>query len=129
MITYDTWLQVNEEGSGNMFSSSCLRKEGVEGINALTHSQVTGHLPIRLDSVLQTVQFPTGIAHLNPSLAHMDGNYLSHSHGLEFGFLLKTDSSRINFKKANDKRAIIMRTFYKELNEEPHNETRMTCQY
>ena len=72
MVTYDSGFQVNEKCSGDMLSSACLRKEGIEGINPFAHCQVTGHLPIRLDSVLQAVQFPTGIAHLDPSLAHMD---------------------------------------------------------
>ena len=71
-ITYDTWLQVNKEGTRNVFSSASFGKEGIERINALAHRQVTGHLPIRLDAMLQAVQFPTGIAHLDASLTDMN---------------------------------------------------------
>ena len=33
---------------------------------------VAGHLAIWLDTVLQTVELPTGVPHLNTSLAYMD---------------------------------------------------------
>ena len=57
-----------------MFASTCLAEKGVEGIVPTTDGLVTGHLAIRLDPVLQTVQLPTGIAHLDTGLANMDAD-------------------------------------------------------
>jgi len=39
---------------------------------------VAWHLTIRLDAVLQTVQFPAGIARLDSGLADMDADALMH---------------------------------------------------
>ena len=36
------------------------------------------YLAIGLDSVLETIEFPAGIAHLDSGLADMDRNDLSH---------------------------------------------------
>ena len=55
-----------------MFSGASFGKEGIERINALAHRQVTGHLPIRLDAMLQAVEFPAGISDLAASLANMN---------------------------------------------------------
>ncbi len=54
-----------------MFASSSLAEEGVEGIIASSDGLVTGHLTVRLDSMLQAVEFPTCIAHLGSGLADM----------------------------------------------------------
>ena len=43
----------------------------------ITPYPVRIHSPIRLDAMLKAVQLPAGIAHLNASLAHVDGNNLS----------------------------------------------------
>ena len=60
-----------------MFPSASLAEEGVEGVIATTNSLVRGHLAIRLDAVLQAVQLPAGIAHLDSGLAHMDTDALA----------------------------------------------------
>ena len=57
-----------------MFASSSLAEEGVEGVVSPSDGLVTGHLAIRLDPVLQTIQLPAGIAHLDSGLADMDGD-------------------------------------------------------
>ena len=62
-------LQVQEHSSGDVFSSSSLAKEGVEGIVTTSNSLVRGHLSIRLDTVLETVEFPAGITDLYSSLS------------------------------------------------------------
>ncbi len=60
-----------------MLASTGLTEEGVEGIISTSNGLVTGHLTIRLDSVLQAVQLPAGIAHLDSSLADMDADTLT----------------------------------------------------
>lgn len=37
-----------------------------------SYGLVTGHLAIRLDAMLQTVELPTGVPHLDTSLAYVD---------------------------------------------------------
>ena len=49
--------QVNKDSSGNMFSHSSLREEGLEGV--ISKSLVRWHTAIRLDTMLQTVELPT----------------------------------------------------------------------
>ena len=55
-----------------MFASSCLGKEGCEGV--IADHLVRGHVTVGLDPVLQTVQLPTGVANLAAGLADVDGN-------------------------------------------------------
>jgi hypothetical protein len=55
-----------------MFAGPSLTKEGVEGVISTSDGLVTWHLTIRLDAVLQAVQLPAGIAHLDSGLADMD---------------------------------------------------------
>ena len=70
-------LQVQEHSSRNVFSGSGLAEEGVEGVITASDSLVRGHLTIRLDTVLQTVQFPTSITDLDTGLTKMNGNALT----------------------------------------------------
>lgn len=74
---HNSWFEINEDCPGNMLSGTCLAEEGVEAIVASADGLVGGHLPVRLDSVLQAVQFPAGIADLHTSLAHMYGDALT----------------------------------------------------
>ena len=67
-----SWFQVNKDSSWHMLASSSLREEGVEGVISTSNGLVTWHLTIRLDAVLQAVQLPAGIAHLDSGLADMD---------------------------------------------------------
>lgn len=55
-----------------MFTSSSLTKEGVEGIVSSSNGFVTGHLTIRLDAMLQAVELPTCVAHLDTGLTNVD---------------------------------------------------------
>lgn len=57
-----------------MFSSSSLTEEGIEGVITTPHSLVCRHLTIRLDAMLQAVQFPTGITDLDSGLANVYGD-------------------------------------------------------
>ena len=69
-------FEVDENSARNVLASAGLREEGVEGIVATSDRLVRGHLPVRLDSVLQAIQFPARIAGLNARLADVDGNNL-----------------------------------------------------
>lgn len=74
----DTHLKVQEDGTGNVLASTSLREEGVESIVTTTDGLVRRHLTIWLDTMLQTVQLPAGIANLDTGLTDVDGNNLTH---------------------------------------------------
>ena len=76
-LTDDCWLQVDEDGTWHVLAGSSLTEEGVERVVTATNGLVTGHLTIRLDSVFQTVQFPTGITDLYTGLTNVDGDALA----------------------------------------------------
>ena len=76
-LTDDSWLQVDKDGPGNVFPSSGLTEEGVKGVVSPADGLVAGHVAVRLDAVLQTIQLPAGIAHLGSGLADMHGNTLA----------------------------------------------------
>ena len=58
-----------------MFSAASLREESLEGV--ISKSLVRGHASIRLDSMLETVEFPTGISNLDSSLANVNRDTLT----------------------------------------------------
>lgn len=70
--TDDGWFQVNEHSTGYVFASTGLAEESVEAVVTRSNGLVRGHLAIRLDTVLQAVQFPAGISDLDSGLANMD---------------------------------------------------------
>jgi len=74
----DGWLQINEDGAWDVLAGSSLREKGVEGVVTTTDGLVRGHLTIRLDTVLQAVELPAGITHLDTSLANMNGDNFTH---------------------------------------------------
>lgn len=54
-----------------MLASTGLAEEGVEGVISTSDGLVSGHLAIRLDSMLQAVELPAGISDLDSSLANV----------------------------------------------------------
>jgi len=74
----DGWLEINEDGSGNVLSCTSLGEEGVEGIVTSANGFVRGHLSIWLDSMLKAVELPAGITHLDTALADMNRDNFSH---------------------------------------------------
>jgi hypothetical protein len=62
-----------------VFSSTSLWEEGVESIITTTNSFVRWHLTIRLNSVLETEEFPAGVTDLNTPLTNVNGDNLSHA--------------------------------------------------
>ena len=53
-----TRFQINHDGTGNVFAGTSFGKKGVERVITTTNSFVGRHLTIRLDTVLQAIQFP-----------------------------------------------------------------------
>ncbi len=76
-LTDDSGLQVHKNSPGDVFSSSSLTEEGVEGIISSSESLVTGHLSVRLDPMFQAVKLPAGISNLDTSLTDVDGDTLT----------------------------------------------------
>ncbi|EPY78796.1 hypothetical protein CB1_001007007 [Camelus ferus] len=72
-------FQVCQHCPGYMLASACFTEEVIEGVVSSHNGLVIWHLDIRLDSVFQAVEFPTGIADLDGSLANVDGDALRHS--------------------------------------------------
>ena len=70
-------LQVKEHSSRNVFPGSSLAEERVERVITTSDGLVRWHLTIRLDTVLQTVQFPASITDLNSGLTEMNRNALT----------------------------------------------------
>ena len=77
ILTDDSGLQVHKDGSGDVFAGSSLAEEGVEGVVSSSDGLVTRHLTVRLDAVLQAVELPAGIAHLDSGLADMHRDTLT----------------------------------------------------
>jgi len=64
-------LQVNEDASGDVLSSTSLGEEGVERVIAAANSLVGGHLAVRLDAVLEAEKLPAGVTSLDAGLAEV----------------------------------------------------------
>lgn len=67
------WFQVHENRPGHVLPCSGFAEEGVERVVATPDCLIGGHLPIWLNPVLQTVEFPAGIADLHASLSNVNG--------------------------------------------------------
>ena len=65
-------FKIDKDSSRNVFACSSFREESVEGVISSANGLVGRHLPIRLDSMLQAIEFPTGIANLATGLTNMN---------------------------------------------------------
>jgi len=74
----DGGLKVEEHAAGHVLAGTSLREESVESIITSTDGLITGHLTIRLDTMLQTVELPTSITDLDTCLTDVNGNNLTH---------------------------------------------------
>jgi len=70
--TDNGWFQVNKDGSGDVLARPYFTEERIERVVTPSDRLVTGHLTIRLDAVLEAVELPAGVAHLDTGLADMD---------------------------------------------------------
>jgi len=71
-------LEIDEHAARDVLTGTSLREEGVEGIITTTDGLVRGHLTIRLDTVLKTVELPAGVTDLDTSLTNVNRNNLTH---------------------------------------------------
>jgi len=97
-LVNDSGLQVNKDSSWNMFSTTSFGEECLERI--VSESLVRGHAAIRLDTMLQAVELPTGVSNLTTGLTDMNGDTFSHLGCL----LLKISNARQQLRLVSDTR-------------------------
>ena len=68
----DGWLEIEEDGSWDMLSSTSLGEEGVEGIITTTDGFVGRHLTIWLNTVLEAEELPAGVTNLDTGLTNVN---------------------------------------------------------
>jgi hypothetical protein len=78
------WLEIEEDSSWDVLTSTGLGEEGVEGIVTTTDGFIGWHLTVRLDSVLEAEKLPAGVTDLDTGLTDMDGNDFSHDEVVGF---------------------------------------------
>jgi hypothetical protein len=66
------WLEIKEDGSWDMLTSTSLGEEGVEGIITTTDGFVGWHLTIWLNSVLEAEELPACVTDLDTGLTDVD---------------------------------------------------------
>ena len=66
------WLEIEEDSSWDVLSSTSLGEEGVEGIITTTDGFIGWHLTIWLDTVLKAEELPAGVTDLDTSLSDVD---------------------------------------------------------
>jgi len=71
-------LQINEDGTGNVFAGTGLTEEGVETVVTTANGLVAGHLTIGLDTVLEAEKLPAGISDLDTGLTDVDADGFAH---------------------------------------------------
>jgi len=68
----DGGFEIEEDGSGDVLSSTSLGEEGVEGVVTTTDGLVGGHLTVRLDTVLEAEELPACVTDLDTGLSNVD---------------------------------------------------------
>ena len=68
----DGGFQVDKDGTRDVLAGTGFGEEGVERVITTSNRFVRWHLTIRLDSMLQAVQFPAGVTDLDTSLTDVD---------------------------------------------------------
>ena len=75
------WLEIKEDSSWDVLTSTSLGEEGVESVITTTDGFVGWHLTVWLDSVLEAEKLPAGVTNLDTALTDVDGNNFSHDEG------------------------------------------------
>ena len=68
----NSWLEIEEDSSWDVLSSTGLREEGVESIITSSNGLVGWHLTVWLDSVLKAEKFPACVTNLDTGLTNVD---------------------------------------------------------
>ena len=66
------WLEIEEDGSWNVLTSTSLGEEGVESIVTTTDGFIGWHLTVWLDSVLEAEELPACVTDLDTGLTDVD---------------------------------------------------------
>ena len=74
----NSWLEIEEDSSWDVLTSTSLGEEGVESVITTTDGFIGWHLTIRLDTVLEAEKLPAGVTNLDTGLTDVDGNDFSH---------------------------------------------------
>jgi hypothetical protein len=74
----DGGLEIEEDATGDVLASTSLGEEGVESVIATADGLVRRHLAIRLNAVLEAVEFPAGVTYLDTGLAQMNRDDFTH---------------------------------------------------
>lgn len=77
VLTDYGWFQVHKDCSWDVLAVARLAKEGGEGVVIASGGLGAGHVAVRLDAVLQAVQLPARVSHLDPGLANVNGDALA----------------------------------------------------
>ena len=72
------WLEIEEDSSWNVLTSTSLGEEGVESVVTAANGLVGGHLTVGLDAVLEAEELPAGVTDLDTGLTDVDRNDFSH---------------------------------------------------
>ena len=72
------WLEIEEDASWDVLTSTSLGEEGVEGIITTTDGLIGRHLTIRLDTMFQAEQFPAGVTDLDTGLTDVNADSFTH---------------------------------------------------
>jgi hypothetical protein len=65
-------LEIEEDASGDVLTSTSLGEEGVESVITTTDGFIGWHLTIRLDTVLEAEKLPAGVTNLDTGLTDVD---------------------------------------------------------
>ena len=65
------WLEIEEDSSWDVLTSTSLGEEGVESVVTTTDGFVGWHLTVRLDTVLEAEKLPAGVTGLDTGLAYI----------------------------------------------------------
>jgi hypothetical protein len=68
----DGWLEIEEDGSWDVLTSTSLGEEGVESIVTTTDRLIGWHLTIWLNTVLEAEELPAGVTNLDTGLTDVD---------------------------------------------------------
>ena len=71
------WLEIEEDSSWDVLTSTSLGEEGVESVVTTTDGLIGWHLTVRLDTVLEAEKLPAGVTNLDTGLTDVDADSFS----------------------------------------------------
>merc|ERR1719481_1135170 len=81
-LIYHGRFKVEEDSPGNMLSGACLGEKGGEAVVGSSCGLIGGESAVGLKAVLKAIELPAGIAHLDSSLANVNGDTFPHGERL-----------------------------------------------